>query len=463
MKLNLKAAIAACLRNRDGNIAIAFALSLVPLLLAVGCCIDYVRAYNVQAKMQTDLDAALIAAVKDVGSLETDKLQNKVETWFAAQTDLGSNKYSLSDSTIKIDKTGRTIDAIASANVATTFMTLANINSVPVSVRSSVAGPAVSYMNVYLVLDKSASMLLAATASGQSALRAAASCEFACHTSDGTYSYNGQTFTNVYDLAKAMGVTLRADVSVDAVKEVLGMVDASNQSASHIKVGLYTLGAAITQVLAPTESVSTAEKFIESDTRLTSATSEDVTFFDVSLPKLTGIVGTAGDGSSPSSPLKLVLLLTDGVQSDRNWVLRNPSKKWECVKTQSTTCVYYNSSYFPSQPMVTPINPKWCDAMKKNGVTVGVLYTEYLAVPLDWGYNMTVGETMKSSSFAKNWGGSIRSNVSANITRHDYIPYALKDCASSEDLFLSASASDDIKSGLSSIFQQYLTSVRLTQ
>jgi len=459
---------AALLQSSNGNVAISFALVLVPMLLAVGASIDYVRAYNVQAKMQSDLDAALLAAIKDVDTLDEDKIQKKVETWFGAQTDLDSSKYSLSGSNIKISKTNKSIQAVATASVATTFMRLADIDTVNVSVASSVAGPATSYMNVYLVLDKSASMLLAATTAGQTSLRSsAAACEFACHTNEGkSFTYKGSSYSTVYGLSKAMGITLRADISVEAVKEVLTMVDSANQSSSHVKVGLYTIGATATEVLAPTYSTAPALKYLSdgSDSnKLTSATSEDATYFDVALPKMASLVGTAGDGSSASSPLKLVLLLTDGVQSTRDWVTNNPKKKWSCTQWSGSTCIYYNSGYFPYQRKVSPLNPTWCDAMKTNAVTVGVLYTEYLSIPKDWGYNMTVGETMKSSGFTSIWGGTMRSDVSSSTTRRDYIPYSLKDCASSEDLFLSASDSNEIESGLSSLFQQYLTSVRLTQ
>lgn len=464
-KLRPVATLVSLLRNNRGNMGISFALLLVPMILAVGVSIDFVRAYDIQAKMQTDLDAALIAAVKDVGNLNEAEVQKKVQTWFDAQTDIDASKYSLSDSDIKISKTNKTIQAVATAGVPTTFMEIADIHSVNVSATSSVAGPATSYMNVYLVLDKSASMLLAATAAGQSSLRNTASCEFACHTADGsTYKYNGKSYGTVYQVAKAMGITLRADVSVEAVDEVLDMIDDANASSSHIKVGLYTIGASATQVLAPTYSTSTARSYLKDDSEgLNSATSETVSYFDASLPTLATLVGSAGDGSSASSPLKLVLLLTDGVESTRDWVTNNPKNTWKCTQSSGSTCVYYNSKYFPMQPKVSPLNPKWCDAMKGKTVTVGVLYTEYLAAPLDWGYNMTVGETMKTSGFTSTWGGTMRSGVSATTTRRDYVPYALKDCASSEDLFISASDAGDIKSGLSSLFEQYLTSVRLTQ
>ena len=454
------------LKNRSGNVAISFALVIIPMILAVGASIDFVRAYNVQAKMQTDLDAALIAGVKDLDTLDEIKLRAKVEDWFAAQTELSKDQYSLTDSDIQINRTDKTIQAVAKAVVPTTFMRIANVETIDVSVTSSVTGPSLSYMNVYVVLDKSASMLLAATTAGQNSLRAsAANCEFACHTAESTtYQYGGASYNTVYALSKAMGVALRADTSVSAVKEVLKLVDDANQSANHVKVGLYTLGTAATEVLAPTYSTATALKDLSIDSmKLNSATSEEATYFDVSLSTITSRVGRAGDGKTEAAPLKLVLLLTDGVQSNRNWVLRNPTNKWECTKKSGSTCIYYNQNRFPDQSRISPLNPAWCDGMKANSVTIGVLYTEYLSIPMDWGYNMTVGETMKTSGFTSTWGGRLRADISSSTTRHDYIPYALKDCASSENLFLSASDSKEIENGLSALFRQYMTSVRLTQ
>lgn len=165
------------------------------------------------------------------------------------------------------------------------------------------------------------------------------------------------------------------------------------------------------------------------------------TDFQAALKALKTQVGTAGDGSSAASPLKLVLLLTDGVQSKRDWVTTGASN-WG---------------------KVTPLNPDWCAYLKENKATVAVLYTEYLAIPADWGYNATVAKTMNSSDWKSTWGGTLRSGVSGTTSRQDYIPIALQDCASSPDLFVSASSEDQITKGLSALFIQYLTSVRLTQ
>lgn len=438
------------LADRQGNIAIMFAIVLVPLITAIGASLDYVRAYNTRSKMQADLDAALLGAVKSVGTLNEAALKARIKEWFAAQTDLGSGGYTLDD--IDIDTSNHKITATARASVATTLLKVAGIDDVAVGVASSVEGPGRAYLNVYVVLDKSASMLLAATSAGQASLRASkAGCAFACHTPEGSpFNYKGKSYTNVYDLSVAMGIKLRADVSVDAVGEVLDLVDTADASHERIKVGLYTIGETATQVLAPTFSTLNAKKKLSDKTSgLTSATSEEATYFDTSFSALKTMVGAAGDGSSENSPLKLILLLTDGVQSERNWVL------------QGNSGIRFPTSKGYLQTAVAPINSAWCNPVKSLNATVGVLYTEYLPMPWDWGYNATLGKTMTSSGYASIWGGTVAQGQ-GNTSRTDYIPTALRQCATSGDLFLQANSAEEIEAGLSALFKQYLSKVRLT-
>ena len=430
--------------DRRGNIAITFGLISLPMLVAVGVSIDYARAYNVRAKMQSDLDAALIASIKEVDSLDEDHIKAKVIEWFDAQKDADAAAYAFSATDIVVHKSTRVITATASGTVPTTFLGLADIEQVPVSVTTSVSGPATSYLEVYLVLDKSASMMLSATTAGQTAMRnSQAGCVFACHTVEGgPWNYKNKYYTTNYDLAKAMGVTLRSDIAVTAAQEVLDMVSASDPTQSRIKVGLYSIGSTAKEVLKPNASMSAVKTKLLSDASgLTSASSQSTSYFDVSLAALTKLVGTAGDGSSAGSPLKLVLILSDGVQSNRDWVKQNNN-------------ISKNT---------TPLNPDWCNSMKTSKATVGVLYTQYLPMTWDWGYNETVGAKMRPSYFTSAWGGTIDSTVSSTITRLDYIPYALKACATSKDMFISAADSKAIEKGLSTLFQQYLGSVRLTQ
>jgi len=453
--------------NRQGNIALTFGLLSMPVLVGLGVSVDYVRAYNVRVKMQADLDVALIAAVKKVDSLDEGQIKTQVSNWFSAQASDNQASYKLLVDTMVISKSNRTINAVATGVVPTVFLGLANINSVNVSVATSVAGPSTSYLNVYLVFDKSASMMLAATSAGQTQMKnyAESGCVFACHTAEGdSKPYNGVVYHTNYDLAKAMGVQLRTDVAVSAAQQVLSLISAADPTQSRIKVGLYSIGSNAAQVLAPSSSMTTVKSTLLDDSKgLTSATSQTTTDFQTSLTTLAGLIGTAGDGSSATKPLKLVLMMTDGVQSQRPWVTNNPTNTWKCTSTVSGSCVKFNASYFPDQFRTSPLNPSWCSGLKTAGATLGVLYTEYLSIATDWGYNGTVGATMKTSGFSSLWGGTMDTGISSSIARRDYLPYALGDCASSSDMFISAADPTAIETGLSSLFQQYLGSVRLTQ
>ncbi|UVD60772.1 pilus assembly protein (plasmid) [Rhizobium sp. Pop5] len=424
-------------KNRNGNVAMIVALCLVPMLVAVGASFDYIRSYNSRQRMQSDLDAALIAAVKQINnSADTEALKRKVSDWFHAQVE---SSYTLG--AIDIDTTNHNITATASGTVPTTFMKIANIETVDVSVSSAVKGPATAYLNVYIVIDTSPSMLLAATTAGQAAMYSGIKCQFACHTGD-SHTIGKKTYANNYDYSTDKKIKLRADVAGDAVRDVLDMIDQSDKSHERIKVGLYSLGDTLSEVLSPTLSTDTARnRLADQSYGLTSATSKAATYFDVSLTTLKQKVGPGGDGTSAASPLKLVLLLTDGVQSQREWVTNG-------------------SSYWPK---VAPLNPAWCAYLKNQSNTMAVLYTEYLPITTDWGYNATVGATMASANWKNTWGGTMDSGVSTGITRRDYIPYALADCASSKSLFISAASSTEITAGLSALFNQYLSSVRLTQ
>lgn len=442
--------------DRLGNLALGFALTALPITIGVGSSVDFVRAYNTRVKLQSNLDAALLAAVKKVSSTsDTAVLKSNIITWLTAQKVNDGSTYDITPDDITVNINSNTIVANARAKLPTSFLTIANISRLNVAVSSSVVGPSTSYLNVYIVLDKSASMLLAATSSGQTAMRnSQAGCVFGCHTAEGgPWTYNGSSYTTNYALAKAMGVTMRADVSVTAAKEVLSLIAAADPTQSHIRVGLYTIGSALTEVVAPTFSISSATSALNDDTKkLTSATSETTSRFDSTLPSLTTTVGNAGNGASSTTPMKLVLLLTDGVISQRDWVLNG-------VWWDSKGKMHGGTDW----PKVAPFNPSWCSTMRTNGATVGVLYTEYLSISWDEGYAHTVGDTMRSANWTSNWNGVMDTGVSNTMSRRDYIPYALKKCASSSDMFIAASSTSDIEKGLSSLFQIYVGSVRLTQ
>ncbi len=58
-------------RDQRGNIAVIFAIALLPILSAVGCAIDYSLATRMKAKLQSAADAASVASIsqKSLGYL----------------------------------------------------------------------------------------------------------------------------------------------------------------------------------------------------------------------------------------------------------------------------------------------------------------------------------------------------------------------------------------------------------
>jgi Flp pilus assembly protein TadG len=146
--------------DRSGAFAMMFAFCAVPVLIALGCSIDYVQALNAHRRMQTALDAALIAAVKDVGTSDDNALKSRIADWLSADS-TNAGAYVLDAGGIQIDRTDATISASVSTTVPTTFMKIAGINQIPVSVASGVAGGSTitkSAFSMYLVLDHSQSM-----------------------------------------------------------------------------------------------------------------------------------------------------------------------------------------------------------------------------------------------------------------------------------------------------------------
>lgn len=425
------------LRDVEANVALTFGLLLPMLLVGAGVSVDYLRAYGAYSEMQTELDIALIAAIKKIDNLSPDELETVIGEWFSTQTRIEG--FSLED--VTVDTVGSTIRATARAHVETTLMQIAGITSVPIGVVSEVAGPATSYLNVYLVLDKSASMMLAATNSGQSLLTSSLGCAFSCHNGE-FHTVNGVNYATNYAYSSVKNVDLRSDVMLDAVEEVLATVEDLDPSGTRIRVGLYRLSTTTTQTLAPTFSMTKVRTALaKSSNKLTSASSTDGTYFDVAMTALAPLVGSNGDGTTAASPLKLVMMITDGVQSSRAMVLTSAATRRQ----------------------VTPLNPAWCDKITQNGATFATVYTTYLPIPWDWGYAATVGATMASSSWTTTWGGTLNPSAPANITRRDYLPIALSDCATSSEYFMQATDASEITESLNTLFSRYLSTVRLTR
>ena len=145
-------------RDRRGNVAVTFALAIIPLLGAAGVAIDYGRASLAKARMTEAVDAALLA-VGSKPTMSDDAAKTMITNWVNAQ---------LKDQTIgsweitSFKQDSGKIDLTVAGDVPTTIASLLGVQSLPIGV-SSQAVRSINKLEVALVLDTTASMNQPAT------------------------------------------------------------------------------------------------------------------------------------------------------------------------------------------------------------------------------------------------------------------------------------------------------------
>ena len=142
-------------RQRRGNVAITFALALIPLLAFVGVAIDYSRANAVKADLQAALDSVALMVAKNAATMTADQLQSTAQSYFLA---LFNNKQAsnINFTASYATSGGSTLVVGGSADVATSFMSLFGFNKTVTGSSTSKWGS--TRLRVALVLDTTGSM-----------------------------------------------------------------------------------------------------------------------------------------------------------------------------------------------------------------------------------------------------------------------------------------------------------------
>ncbi len=176
-------------------------------------------------------------------------------------------------------------------------------------------------------------------------------CAFACHWDANNKDY--------YGLARANNVQLRFDVVQSAVASAINEMIALEAIPNQFSVGIYTFNNTLTQIYPSTPNQSTSTNLSSGITAAQAMQSPVVpdaanTNFPTIMASLAAASTAAGNGSSPTSPKKALIIVTDGLAD-------------------------YGSRSIPTTE--GPINPANCTAMKNLGYNVYVLYTTYITTP----------------------------------------------------------------------------------
>jgi Flp pilus assembly protein TadG len=256
-------------------------------------------------------------------------------------------------------------------------------------------------------------------------------CAFACHDLGGstTPADIAMGLTN----ANAAGATTRFDVMVAAAQALINHVQTEATNNSQNRTNTYLFNIMSFDTTLHQYGATNISTFPGALTAVGQVTPGLDTYLDNAMTTLVTQVGTNGNGTSTASPLKFVILVTDGLQSDRN-------NNWNCSYWAMDPAWSWNTCY---GGYASPINTALCTQMKNNGIVLAVLETPYVPLtgqdPNVSPYENTVRHVIYPN------GPNTASTVSA----------ALQACAT-QGYYFQAVNSSDIATGFTQLTDQFL-------
>jgi hypothetical protein len=427
-------------RDQGGNIAVIFALSLLPILSCVGCAIDYSRATQLRSKLQAAIDAASVGSVSKTspafiaaGIMTSD---GPIPVGVTDATTIfngnmsGVGGYTLNSMSAVVTKSGSTVTSTTqfSAQIPTLFLGVMGKSAMTVTGTSNSTANMPLYIDFYLLLDNSPSMGVGATPADVATMvnNTPDSCAFACHDLNDSNNY--------YKLAKTLGVTTRIDVLRTATQQLMDTATSTQTYSNQFRMAIFDFGgsaqtAGLRTLFSLSSSLSSAKTAAGNIDLMTvngqNDNNDQDTGYTAILPAVNSAISAPGSGTS-SAPQKYLLFVSDGVADENNG--------GSCIKpTTGGRCQ-------------SPINPALCTTLKTRGIKIAVLYTTYLALPTNAWYNSWVAPFNLGP-----YGPSPNSEIAQNM----------QSCASS-GLYFEVSPTQGISPAMNALFQKAVADARIS-
>jgi Flp pilus assembly protein TadG len=397
-----------------GNIAVIFAIALLPILTALGCAVDYSLANAAYAKLQSCADGATVAAVSTEGVTQTvSEAQVAMANWFNATCPASASilsKVTIGDVAVAVTAASdgvRTAKLSFKASRANDFLQVAGLPHTDIKGSATASSAKQTYIDMYALLDDSPSMGLGATSADQTKLMSlTGGCQFGCHVTG-----SNAALPDNYTIARQNSIQMRIDVLRDSWINLLKK--ASGAPASEIlRFATYTFDSSLNLEQPLTSSIATARASANNiDLMSVPSSGPASSYADNAVQAMTANIPAGGDGSSADKSKKYLIFVTDGVQDLVNSVAIDGHQ----------TEVLTSSA---------------CAALKAKGVNLAVIYTVYLPM------------------------NNVPYNVLVQPLANNIAP-ALQACASS-GLFFPATNASDIADAFDAIFARAAGAPHLT-
>jgi Flp pilus assembly protein TadG len=433
-------------RDRRGNVALIFALSMIPCVFLVGMGLDFTSATQKRVQLNAAADAAALAAVTpSMMTQSTTAAQTAATNAFNAVASNMANVTSVTPTiTVNDVSVTRTVSVTYTANSTNAFPNVLKLLTGTSQTNWAISGSSTSTattapnIDFYLLLDNSPSMNIAATSAGITTMVANTSaqggCAFACHESNPAADNLGNPGgEDNYTLAANLGVVTRIQnmvLATQALTTTATTVGTANNAAYRMAVYTFNYSGTSTvkSLTSNLTSVSNAAANIDvlevyDNNCLTSSctagagNNDTDTDFNSAMSNINTTMPAPGTGSASSTPQEVLFLVTDGVDDK-----------------VSASC----SETLSGNRCQQPFDTTWCTTVKNRGIRIAVLYTEYLPLPTNNWYVTWISP----------WQPTIATN--------------LQNCAST-GLYFAITTDGDISTAMQALFRQAVATARLTQ
>jgi Flp pilus assembly protein TadG len=137
--------IAEFFRAKAGNVAVIFAVAVVPIIGAIGTAVDYSRASDVKSHLQAAIDAAVLAG-------GTQPLAQQVSTANAVFNGNYNGALGTTATTSFVQNSNGSLSGTASASVNASFLGVFGVSSLAVNATSTASPGAQAKANVCILL-----------------------------------------------------------------------------------------------------------------------------------------------------------------------------------------------------------------------------------------------------------------------------------------------------------------------
>ena len=468
-------------RDRRGNVAMIFALSIIPIIFFAGMGLDFAAATQKRVKLNAAADAAALAAVAPGMMNQSDAsaiaaAQNMFTAQAATVPQLNIDP---SQPTVTVTHTGlaRNVNVSYTANSVNAFpnvLGLLNGGTAqqywPISGSAQTSSTIPPNINFYLLLDNSPSMALAATTAGITTMNnnttAQGGCAFGCHETNPTSSdvagnpfvsgNSGPRIDN-YTLAQNLGVMLRIQNVAGATSSLMTSAQQYQTTNSQYNVAynmaIFTFAnAGIDPVFPAGCSTSSCTPSNNLSAAGTAASAVDVilvcsnnylgpyqngacqnnnsdedTEFDEAMSQMNTLMPNPGTGLANSTPQEVLFIVTDGVED------KKLSDTWQTICKETETGSRCQQEF----------DTQLCTTIKNRGIFIAILYTVYEPLPA-------------SGNGSNSWYNSYVAPYQTKIGPN------LQSCAS-PGLYFAVTTDQDIATAMKALFQASVNTARLTQ